>query len=416
MVPTCKNVLQISAIDSFGSAFNGHSLSSGINSSSHYRSSMAVWKKTSDLGFVKEFRGKTTSILNKTSSHFSHLLSLDNIPSLGGYSLLKSQHFRNADLCHLHLIHLGMWFSPLEVPFLSRMRPTVWTIHDMWPLTGACNFSLECDKWLSGCKGYCPAPRTKGCLKHYTPRFLHFLKDFSFRTSNTRLVVASDWMLNQCLLSSWAKRKSITKIPFGISTDLYSPIHRQMARRHYGILDNELVISFRGVNASKDRFKGVSVLIDALSAISMKRSFTCIVIQDSSSFEYLSPKVRVIGVGNLTEPMDIARTLSASDVFVMPSYAESFGMMAIEAMSCGVPVIASDSGALPEHFNPPYDGLVFKSGNATELSDCILQLLDSETLRSDLSHNGREAVKKKYNLYDYINSHIALYNDVLQDG
>jgi len=283
----------------------------------------------------------------------------------------------------------------------------------MWPLTGACNFSLDCDKWLSSCEGYCPAPRTKGFLKHYTPRLLFLLKHFAFRVAKMQLVVASDWMLDKCLMSSWAKHKTITKIPFGVSTDLFSPIHRQTARKHYGISDDELVLSFRGVNVSRDRFKGISTLVEALSSVSKRRCFTCLVIQDSSSFEFLSPRVRIIGVGTLVKQLDIAQALSASDVFVMPSYAESFGMMAIEAMSCGVPVIASDRGALPEHFTPPTDGFLFKSEDAQDLADRILQLLDSSSLRKDISYKSRETVKLKYRFSDYVKSHVDLYNSLL---
>src|SRR6185503_5321033 len=63
---------------------------------------------------------------------------------------------RQADIVHLHNLH-GGFFSPAILPALSRAKSIVWSIHDMWPLTGHCYYPdmYECSRWQTGC-GRCP--------------------------------------------------------------------------------------------------------------------------------------------------------------------------------------------------------------------------------------------------------------------
>lgn len=395
-------VLQVSASDLSGRAFNGYDLTNCINLSGSASSEMAVWKKSSSNPRVNEISSVLSSCLNKASLLLCKYLSLDNLLSLGACSLLISPSVRKANILHLQLIHNGIFLSPYLVYLLSRMRPTAWTLHDMWPLTGACIQSLDCSKWLSNCSGKCPTPRTNGYLKYYTPHLLALQKHYIFKHADVNLVVASKWMLDKCRMSSWAKHKNLFVIPFGVSTDIFSISRRSKARSKFGLGYAEQVLSFRGVDLQRDRFKGIRTLVDALSILSMDRVFTCIVFQDSSSFEFLSPRIRLIRVGDLRNPFDIADALCASDIFVMPSFSESFGMMAVEAMSCGVPVIASNAGALPEHVRPPDGGILFKVGDSEELAESISHLLDSQHLRNDISYNGRQIVEEEYTIEQYV--------------
>ena len=283
----------------------------------------------------------------------------------------------------------------------------------MWPITGACQQSLDCNKWISGCQGKCPMPRVKGITKHYTPRLLALLKNRIFLHTDAHLVVASDWMREKCLHSSWAKNKPITKIKFGVHTNIFSPGLRPFARKALSISEDEIVIALRGLSQSNDRFKGISTIIKALSMVTKQRKLTLLIFQNSDSFEVFSSNCRLLRVGWLTNPIDIANCLSAADLFIMPSKAESFGLMAIEAMSCGTPVISSNAGALPEHVRPPATGLIFKMGDSRELADNINYLLDSPKLRKQISVNSRKLVLEEYTFERYVYEHISLYSKFL---
>ncbi|MBK9713254.1 MAG: glycosyltransferase family 4 protein [Kouleothrix sp.] len=87
--------------------------------------------------------------------------------------------------------------------------------------------------------------------------------------------------------------------------------------------------------------------------------------------------------------MDVYRRAS---VFVMPSYYESFGISCLEAMACGLPVVATTAGGLPEVVEDGVTGILVPPGDSTALAEAINLLLSDAELRQRLGHAGRERV------------------------
>jgi len=79
-------------------------------------------------------------------------------------------------------------------------------------------------------------------------------------------------------------------------------------------------------------------------------------------------------------------------LFVMPSFEEGFGLPVLEAMASGIPVIASDGGALPEIVGNA--GLIFHCSDSQSLSQAILECLDNNKLYTSLVAKGLERMKK----------------------
>lgn len=79
---------------------------------------------------------------------------------------------------------------------------------------------------------------------------------------------------------------------------------------------------------------------------------------------------------------------------VLPSYNEGLGMVCVEAMACGIPVIASNVGGIPELIKSNYNGLLVSPGNIEELRKAILCLVENESLRLDLATNAIEVAKQ----------------------
>jgi L-malate glycosyltransferase len=90
----------------------------------------------------------------------------------------------------------------------------------------------------------------------------------------------------------------------------------------------------------------------------------------------------------------------------MPTKIESFGVSALEAAGCGIPVIASNAGGIPEAVSNGYNGLLFTSGDQDALAESILRLAKNENLRSTLAGNGPQWVHDNFrleNCYQEIN-------------
>lgn len=98
----------------------------------------------------------------------------------------------------------------------------------------------------------------------------------------------------------------------------------------------------------------------------------------------LQERVRFFGRRN-----DVPDILRASDVFVFPSQLESFGLAALEASACGLPVVASDVGGLPEVVEDGVSGLLYPSKDVEALADRIRQLVDAPELRRRMGEAGR---------------------------
>jgi len=114
---------------------------------------------------------------------------------------------------------------------------------------------------------------------------------------------------------------------------------------------------------------------------------------------------------------EVANYLNCMDCLVLPSrtvpngWREQFGLVLAQAMACGVPVIGSDSGAIPEVIADA--GLIFPEGNITALRDCLLQLQQNPTLRAELSRKGRERVLTHYTHEQIAAQTVAIYKQLI---
>ena len=93
---------------------------------------------------------------------------------------------------------------------------------------------------------------------------------------------------------------------------------------------------------------------------------------------------------------DVAEFMAAIDIFVLPSYRETFGLVLIEAMAMEKPVIATDAGGVPEIVEDGRDGLLVPPRDEKALAEAILLLLENSSLRRSLSKRARADVLKRF--------------------
>ncbi len=119
---------------------------------------------------------------------------------------------------------------------------------------------------------------------------------------------------------------------------------------------------------------------------------------------------RVVFVGKMVSFVEL---LQASDVFLMPSESESFGLAALEALSCGVPVVASDVGGIPEVVPEGEVGFLAPVGDVATMADRVLRILGDPGLRARLSRAARDRAVQQYGLQPAIDRYEAHYARVL---
>ena len=320
-------VLQITAWDTIGERFNGSLIHRALLERGH-RSAMIVRTKHGSDPTVFEAGTRLTRIVdNHILVPLEHRLSLQHLLSTSGFVLYFSDAFRDAEIIHLQLIHGSPFFSLLNLPLAGRWRKLVWTIHDPWMTTGHCIHPRDCDRWRTGC-GACPDLERAQPMRRDRTALMWKVKRSLVRDSRVTLVAASRFMRDRIAMSPILSELPCRVIPFGVPTDTFRPLDRSAARSRLGLPDDADVIAFRfrGVD---EPHKGGGVLVEALRALEPRRPTILLVIEGGAGLSPLAEKYRIVNLGWIASPSELAGVYSAADLFVMPSAAEAFGMMAI---------------------------------------------------------------------------------------
>jgi len=115
-------------------------------------------------------------------------------------------------------------------------------------------------------------------------------------------------------------------------------------------------------------------------------------------------QVRFLGVRNIVGPI-----VANADLFLMPSTEESFGLSALEAMACGVPVLAANAGGLPEVVVPGETGELFDKGNVDHAVELGLPIVNSRDLRRQMGEAAARHAVKQFDMDRIISQYEALY-------
>lgn len=405
-------ILHINYTDLVGGRFNGYLMSQMLKDP--YDSQMAVWVKKSNIDSVHQIPPKNKNLWNVLNRFMilTSRLGLDRLVGFGGWSLIKQPYFKKSDIIHVHLIHNFSNFSILTLPIMSKLKPVVWTLHDPWAFTGGCEHSFDCNKWQTGCSFKCPYPRATSLFQSYIPYFHWKIKQYIYKKSDITLVVASEWMKEKVKMSPLLKHFDCNLIPFGIELQQFKPLSKLDSKKKLGIPINHKVIAFRDSGLKNDKFKGLKWLKKALELYDVNEPTTLLILEKGESFMSLAGKFNIVCLGWI-DGNDLVTALSAADVFVMPSIQESFGLMAVESMACGTPVIVFEGTALSSIIKAPQGGLTVPSKDSLGLAKAIFYLLDNDNLRTNMGIKAREIVENEYSDDLYVKSHISLYKQVI---
>jgi glycosyltransferase involved in cell wall biosynthesis len=122
---------------------------------------------------------------------------------------------------------------------------------------------------------------------------------------------------------------------------------------------------------------------------------------------------RVTFTGKVQDVRELAKFYSASNIAIVPSLYEGFGFPAAEAMSCGLPVIASNTSALPEVVGNGECGILVPPRNPDAIASAVRRLFADEESMLNMGKSGRERVEKLFNWREAAQRTIAVYEEVL---
>lgn len=231
-----------------------------------------------------------------------------------------------------------------------------------------------------------------------------------------RLIAATPLEKNQMTWLYGATPNKIAIVPPGVDLDRFKPLDQRRARQHLDVSPDHQMILFVG---RIQPLKGIDTLIKALAILKMREPAiaqnVCVAIiggdpnpdseLERTEFERLNSLRAELGLDDLVtflgakDQDTLVYYYSAAEIVVMPSHYESFGMVALEAMACGVPVIASDVGGLSFSIEDGFNGYLVPGRNPQALAEKIILILKHRVLRDQLSEQAHRWVKH----YSWVN-------------
>jgi D-inositol-3-phosphate glycosyltransferase len=206
-----------------------------------------------------------------------------------------------------------------------------------------------------------------------------------------------------------------------VNLDLFQPVEKGDARRQLGLGDGDRILLFVG---RIEPLKGVDILLGAAAQIESASDCFVIVIGGDSTARNEVAHLRSLAVQlGIAErvmflgPVDHERLpmfYSAADVCVVPSFYESFGLVALEAMACGTPVVASRVGGLTGTVRDGETGYLIPWRCPEPFAERIELLLGNEELRSAFGRSAREAVER-YRWGNVAEAVLTIYREAI-DG
>jgi len=312
----------------------------------------------------------------------------------------------NPDLIHLHNLHGYFINVKVLFEFLSTTNiPVVWTLHDCWSFTGHCShFSfIGCEKWKSLCNN-CPQkfsyPKSfflDNSKKNYTE------KSKLFTSIKNMMIVPVSYWLEELLKDSFLKKYPTKTIHNGINLNIFKPSINYEKKLS---MDKFIIL---GVASPWSRHKG----LDDFIKISQYLENDCLIILIGLNKRQIKslPK-NIIGLKKTSNVHELVNYYSMSNVFVNPTYEDTFPTTNIEALACGTPVITYETGGSPESIDNS-TGIVVDKGNIEGLINAIntIKTNKKEFYSKECVQRANKLFNKENKFLEYIDLYEFLFKN-----
>ena len=367
---------------------------------------------------VKESSDKNAEIIFQTKNlspffgykKLSRILSehgfLYRFLPLEAHFILKKTGEISPDIIHLHNIH-GGYFQTNLLPKLSKIAPVVWTFHDMFPITGHCAHSFECEKWKSGC-GNCERLDIYPSIRKDRTKALWNYKNRIFNSADLTIVTPSLWLKN-CVGQSFLKNKDVRLIYNGIDLENFKKTDRSEVRKELALSQDKKIVLFSADGGVKNPFKGGEFVFQAFEKLKNRSDILFLNIGGKNE----EKSENWLNFGYVKEPKTMAQLYSASDIYLFPTLADNCPLTAIESLACGLPVVTFETGGVPEIVENNKTGFVVEYKNGEMLTNALSRLLDDDELREKMS-GAAVVASKKFSSERMALDYLKLYEELLK--
>lgn len=281
-----------------------------------------------------------------------------------GLNIAQRQELLDADVIHIHWPHGGMLGTKDLIKLLTLNKPIVWTMHDMWAVTGGCFYTYGCRQFVNGCQN-CPLFADKNVSRYQKGKRIFFSNHL------VHLVGCSSWITREAQKSLTVSNGGNNPIHIMncLNTDIFRPHRKEEARKQLGIKSDKKIVLFGASSSNSDTRKGFDLLLKAIQKLDAEKYL--LLVFGNSDLVDLPEHYTIAGLGHINEEDKLAAVYSAADVFVAPSREENLANTVVEAQSCGLPVVAFNIGGMPDMIQSGVNGYLANAFDTDELAKGI---------------------------------------------
>lgn len=311
------------------------------------------------------------------------------------------------DLLHFH--GAGRGAAPIETLAQLRRYPMVWTLRDLWALTGGCHYTSGCERYLEGC-GTCPQLGSRNTAD--LSRWHWARKQRAWRDLPVAFVGLSEWMADCARRSPLTGRYPITVIPNGIDTTRFHPEAKATYRADLGLPQDKWIVLYGAMHATTDPRKGFRQLRDAAAQLARtawrERLHVVVFGNDDTPPPFDLPTTYL---GRISGDAMLARLYATADAMVVPSIEEAFGKTAAEAMACGTPVVGFANTGLLDIVDHRVNGYLAETGSAPDLARGIVWTIQQAAEDPAIGERARAKILRDFDSRTVARRYERLYRD-----
>lgn len=308
------------------------------------------------------------------------------------------------------VVRLYPWFKYGNAGFLPQLMWRLWSfdvIHLHYPFFGGAEviYFLDKIKDIKLLITYHMDVVGSGLLSNLFHWHTNHVLPRIIDQADKVIVTSWDYARNSNL-KNWieAEPEKFVELPIGVNHLLFKPRFRDKSLvEKYNLYDKQVVL-FVGALDRPHYFKGVNILLQAIFKLNDNDDFRVFIVGSGDMLDSYRSLSENMGLGKKVifygqaDDQELLKLYGLANILVLPSIdrSEAFGIAALEAMACGIPVIASDLAGVRSVVSKKETGLLVKPGSVQNLADMMHYLLKNTKLARTMGQAGRKKVLDKY--------------------
>jgi len=321
----------------------------------------------------------------------------------------------NTDAINIHWV--ADYLSPRGLRKLFSLgKPVVWTLHDARAFTGGCHYPGDCLGFQQDCYN-CPQLRIP--FRSLASNGLSVGRSVFESSPLPAFVAPSAWLARLAASSPLLAGARIEVIPYSLDLTIYRPKPADFSRVKMNVPDGAFVVLF-GAHSVKDKRKGVDLVLEAIGHC-VRRQDVSEMLQDGRLvFACFGESQEVEGakglpirmLGSFSGDENAAKVYQCADLFVCASREDNLPNTVMEAMACGVAVLGTKVGGIPDMVEDGRTGRLVPGGDAVALADALLDLIRNKAKTHTMGAAAREKCKELYGPSRQVEAYVRLFEDL----